>query len=152
MIALATITLITAIGAATSQARIAGLSPIETQWVRRIIPLTDSMGVFNGEIARDSQNPDVLKRGSDTQLQLVVALAGLQSCTPTLARKGSPPPRLLPFRNALAAACKAYGRAARLIATGIDRLDAARLRAGAAAMQLGVDYTNRATAALLALR
>lgn len=152
-ILLVTIVLILSVGTSAVVAGTAGLTSSEKAWVSRLVPLITNVADASSEIARDSQDPDILVPGSNTQLRLAVALAVYQNCASTLARKGKPPTsRLLPVRKALTGACGAYGRAARLIAIGIDRFDAASLRAGAAAMQLGTTYTSRANAALLALR
>ena len=127
-------------------------TPRERAWVRSLIPLFNNIGKFAGAVGKLSSDPDVLVRGSNTQLKLVVALAGLQTCTPSLISKGAAPTvRLRPVRSALASACLHYGRSATYLARGIDAGSASLITTAAAEMRRGTASIGRARRLILAL-
>jgi hypothetical protein len=129
------------------------VKPIEARWIAGLTPLIRLMGDAGGEVARASQQADVFLSGSGTQVRLSLALAGFQSCSPSLRKAGQPPTlRLVRFRDLFAQACAAYGRSATQLATGIDRVDVDMVRAAAMSIRRGNAYMIRANAALDALR
>jgi hypothetical protein len=142
-----------AVAVAAAPTRASAVTARERTWLRSLTPLLHDTGTFVTKISQLSTNTAILVRGSSAQLQLVVALAGLRECTPTLKEAGpAPTKRLRPFRAALGAACAAYGKSAVLIARGIDNLNSSTIGQAAREMQLGTTYIHTANRVLLNIR
>ena len=100
----------------------------ERVWVRALFPLVAGIPDAGDEIAAALSDPAALVSGGSGHRRMDAALATFRKCTPTLQRLGpAPTPRLRALRGEMSGACANFGRAAVLLAHGIDKANVASL-------------------------